>query len=393
MSKKNILLKIFLPLLILAIGIAGAVVITKIKKPPQKHQPPELGLLVDVMQVESRPHQVNVHATGTVQPSQEISVVPEVSGKVTWLSPQLVNGGFLGKGEKLIQIDQRDYLLAVNRAKAELAQAEVALQTEQQQSRIALDEWQRLDMPDKGKPNPLVLREPQMQSAQANLDAARAGLEQAKLNLQRTTLYAPFNCRVRTEQVDPGQYLRAGSAIVTLAGTDRVEISVPLPLSELQWLSIPRADWNGSGSSATLSTTTGDKKHQWNGRVVRSLGEINGNSHMATVVVAVDDPYRMQNRAENGQFDLAVGLFVDIVLHGQTLPEVVPIPREILRENNTVWVVDAEDRLQIRPVHVLRRERELLLIDSGINSGEKLVITTLDGVAEGLKLRPVQQEQ
>jgi RND family efflux transporter MFP subunit len=296
------------------------------------------------------------------------------------------------KGEKLLEIDRRDYLLAVNQAQAEMARVRVSLQTEQQQAQLALQEWQLLEMADKGEPNPLVLREPQLQREQANLAAAKASLEQAELNLQRTVLYAPFNCRIRTEQVDPGQYLRAGSAIATLAGTDRVEISVPLPLSELQWLAIPRAGRDYAGSPATLSLQTGKQIYQWQGGIVRSLGEIDSNSHMATIIVAVDDPYRLQKDADKKQLDLANGLFVNIVLHGKKLQSIVPIPRDSLRENNSVWIADLEDRLQIRSVHILRRERDLLLIDSGLMEGERLVLTTLDGVADGLQLRPVQQE-
>lgn len=393
MSKKNILTKVFLPLLILAVGIAGTILLTRMQKPPQKQQTPESGLLVEVLEVENRSHQVNVHATGTVQPSMEVSLVPEISGKVVWLSPQMISGGFLQKGEKLLTIDNRDYRLAVNQAKAELARTQVALQMEQQQARIALEEWQRLEMPDKGEPSPLVLHEPQLQMEQANLAAAQASLEQAELNLQRTELYAPFNCRIRSEQVDPGQYLRAGTAIAMLAGTDQVEISVPLPLAELQWLTIPRPNQNTTGSLATLSLKTGKRSYRWKGQIVRSLGEINSNSHMATIVVAVDDPYRLQKNADREQFDLANGLFVDIVLHGKKLPNIVPIPRDSLRENSSVWIADLEDRLQIRSVHILRRERDLLLIDDGLVGGERLVLTTLDGVADGLQLRPVLQEQ
>lgn len=393
MSKKPLLIKTVVPLLILAVAVFGTLQLIRMQKAPRKQPPPQRGLLVDVLQVTSGDHRIRVHATGTVQPDMEISLVPEVSGKVTWLSPQLVPGGFLQKGETLLNIDQRDYRLAVDQAKAELARAQVALQTEQQQARVALEEWQRLEMPDKGEPNPLVLREPQLQRERANLAAARASLEQAQLNLQRTVMYAPFNCRVRSEQVDPGQYLRAGTAVATLAGTDRVEIVVPLPLDQLQWIKVPRAGNQATGSPADVLLQAGKTGYRWQGRIVRALGEIDGNSHMASVVVAVDDPYRLAEDADPAQFDLATGLFVTLVLHGKTVPEIVAIPRAALRENSSVWIADAEDRLRIRPVHVLHREREQLLIDSGLAGGERLVLTTLDGAVDGLPLRPVAQEQ
>lgn len=391
MSNKNTLLKIVLPLLILLAGIAAAVALIKMQKPPQKQTPPERGLLVEVSQVESKSHQVRVYATGTVQPRQEISMIPEVSGKVVWLSPRLVTGGFLKKGEKLLEIDSRDYLLAVDSARAALAQAEVSLQTEQQQAQLALEEWQQLDLPDKGEPSSLVLREPQLQSAQATLDAARASLQQAELNLQRTILYAPFNCRVRSEQVDEGQYLKAGNSVATLAGTDQVEITVPLPLSELQWLDIPRAGQAGAGSQATVQMHAGETLYTWQGSISRAVGEVDSSSHMASIVVTVDDPYqRTSGTAES--FALAVGMYVDIILHGRTLDKVVAIPREALREESSVWIADDDNKLRVRPVHIARRERDLLLIDAGLSGGERLIETTLDGAADGMALRPTEQE-
>ncbi|MDT8419402.1 MAG: efflux RND transporter periplasmic adaptor subunit [Desulfuromonadales bacterium] len=391
MSKRSLFLKIILPLLIIAVGLAGFKMLIGMQAPPKKQAAPQKGLLVDVIRVTSAPHLVTVQATGTVQPSMEISLVPEVSGKVVWLSPKLVSGGFLSEGEKILVIDRRDYQLALNQAQAELARAEVSLQTEQQQARLALEEWQLLELADKGEPSPLVLREPQLRREQATLAAAQAGLEKARLNLERTVLYAPFNCRVRTEQVDPGQYLRAGNAIATLAGTDRVEINVPLPLSELQWLEIPRTGQSDSGAPAIITLQAEKQAFRWKGRIVRSLGEIDPRSHMATVVVAVDDPYR-QSDTEGAQFDLAVGLFVEITLHGKQLPAIVTIPRRALRENNSLWIADQDDRLRIRPVNILRREQDLLLIDAGLAGGERLILTTLDGAADGLQLRPVEQE-
>jgi len=392
MSKKNLLLKIILPLIILVIGVIGFKSLTGLSTPPKKQAQPQRGLLVEVLTIATQPHQVTVHATGSVAPGMEISLVPEVSGKIDWLSPQLVTGGFFRKGEKLLEIDQRDYRLAVEQAQATLAQAEVALQTEEQQSKLALEEWQLLNMDDKGEPSPLVLRAPQLKKEKANLDAARAGLKKAQLNLQRTTLYAPFDCRIRTEQVDPGQYLRAGTAVATLAGTAQAEIKVPLPLSELQWLDIPRAGDTHTGSRATISLTSGSERLTWTGEIVRSAGEIDPASHMATIIVAVDTADGNRSTPQ-GQLDLSVGLFVDVALHGTHLPEVVSIPRSALRENDSVWLADLEDRLQIRPVHVLRREQDTLLIDEGLSAGERMILTTLDGAVTGLLLRPMAQEQ
>lgn len=387
-KKPRLALKIILPILIIAFGVAAFKYLTGIKEAPKRQKPPQLGVLVDVIELQSRDQQIKVNASGTVVSDREISIVPEVSGKVTWISPQLVSGGLFSQGEPLLRIDPSDYRLAAERALAEIAQAQVALRTEQEKAKIALQEWQRIDLPDKGEPGPLVTREIQLQQAQANLAAARANLKQAELNLERTEIKAPFAGRIRQEQVDLGQYLRAGTSIGTFAGTDRAEIQVPLPLAELQWLTIPSAAAPDRGSLATIRTP-GDRQSQWQGRIIRSLGEIDSSSRMATVVIAIEDPYRL--KAKSGPI-LQQGQFVEVEILGRKLSQIISIPREALRTGQEVWIADG-DRLRQQPVKILRRERHQLLLESGVQPGEKLILTSVSGAADGLLLRPVEQEQ
>ncbi len=389
-KKSRMALKIILPILILLLGIGAFVGIGKLKKPPQRQTSQQLGILVDVIELQAAPHQVTVHATGTVQTEQEIALVPEVSGKVNWISPRLVGGGMFKNGETLLKIEQSDYLLTVEKARADIARAQVALKTEQERARVARQEWQRVALPDNGEPGPLVTREIQLQQEQANLAAAQANLQLASLNLQRTELKAPFNGRIRREQVDLGQYLRAGTSIGSFAGTDRAEIHIPLPTQELKWLTIPTAGSAQSGSTAYIDLP-GNRQTRWQGRIVRSLGEIDPGSRMATVVVVVDDPYQLAG--SSGLPDLATGLFVDIELLGNRLDSIISIPRDALRNNQQVWIADDNNRLRLRPVDILRREQRQLLISKGVSSGERLIMTTLSPAAEGMLLRPVMQER
>ncbi|MBE9486296.1 MAG: efflux RND transporter periplasmic adaptor subunit [Chloroflexi bacterium] len=389
-KKSRMALKIILPILILLLGIGAFVGMGKLKKPPQRQTSQQLGILVDVIELQAAPHQVTVHATGTVQTEQEIALVPEVSGKVNWISPRLVGGGLFKKDETLLKIEQSDYLLTVEKARADIARARVALKTEQERARVALQEWQRVALPDNGEPGPLVTREIQLQQEQANLAAAQANLQLASLNLQRTELKAPFNGRIRQEQVDLGQYLRAGTSIGSFAGTDRAEIHIPLPTQELKWLTIPTAGSAQSGSTAYIDLP-GNRQTRWQGRIVRSLGEIDPSSRMATVVVVVDDPYQLAG--SSGLPDLATGLFVDIELLGNRLDSIISIPRDALRNNQQVWIADDNNRLRLRPVDILRREQRQLLISKGVSSGERLIMTTLSPAAEGMLLRPVLQER
>lgn len=389
-TKSRLALKIILPLLVLIIGFAGFRMLTHLKNPPDRQQSQQQGVLVDTIKLESSNFQVTVHATGTVRAAQEIALIPEVSGKIISISPQLVNGGQFKQGETLLKIDPSNYLLAVEKAHAEIAQVQVALATERERAKIALSEWERIDISDKGEPGPLVSREIQLKQQQANLAAAQANLQQAQLNLQRTELKAPFNGRITQKQVDLGQYVRSGVSIGKFSGTDRAEIYVPLPYTELQWLTIPTARSQQMGSTAEIFLP-GQQSSSWQGKIVRSLGEIDPTTRMATIIVTVDNPYR-QNAAAS-QPTLEVGMFVDIQLKGKYLDNVISIPRKALRNNQQVWVLDGENRLQIRKVEIARRERDQLLISKGLSSDEQVVITPLSAAADGMLLRQIKQEQ
>ena len=387
-KKSRLALKIILPLLILVIGFVGFNMMGKLKKTPQRQRPPQLGILVDVIELEAKTHQVKVHATGTVQAEQEIALVPEVSGKVSWISPQLVSGGLFKKGDVLLKIETSDFELAIEKARAEIAQVQVAVATEQERAKVALSEWERIDIADKRKPGPLVTREIQLRQQQANLTAAEANLEQAQLNLKRTELKAPFNGRIRQEQVDLGQYLRTGTSIGSFAGTDRAEIHIPLPAKELAWLDIPSAAQK-KGSPATIYLPD-NSEVSWAGKLIRSFGEIDPNSRMTTVVVEVVDPYQLKNKLN--QTTLPNGLFVDVELHGEKFANIISIPRKAFHADDLVWIADNENHLNLRSVEVLRREKQQIMIKSGVQPGEKLILTTLSGATEGTLLRPVLQE-
>jgi RND family efflux transporter MFP subunit len=309
---------------------------------------------------------------------------------VTKIAPGCIAGGFFRKGEVLFRIEDTDYRLGVDRARATLAKAEYELAAMEGQARIARQEWERLQLGNGEEPNPLVLYQPQMKNAGAALLSARAALRQAELDLERTVLRAPFNAVIRSESVDPGQYVRAGTSVAMLAGTDQAEIVVPLPLDELAWLQIPRQGRKVPGSSATVQLTAGDNAFRWTGRVARRLGDVDPQGRMARLVVAVDDPFGL--RGGGGERpDLAMGTFVQIVLHGAALQDVTTIPAAALRDGSTVWIMN-DEHLKIRPVKVVRRAHDEVVIGNDLAPGDRVVLTNLAGVAEGMKLRPAGEE-
>lgn len=389
MSFKAKLFRIIVPVSIILGGVVVMLILVLFRPAPQKEVRQNPGALVEVLSVAIEDHKVQVIGTGTVHARQETNITPQVSGTIIHIAPNFIAGGLFAKGDLLFKIEDVDYKLAVDRARSAIAQAELELAREESDARVARQEWERLSNNGSEEPNPLVLHEPQLKNARANVASAKAALKQAELDLGRTRIFAPFNCRVRSEEIDIGQYVQSGKSVATLAGTDHAEIVVPLPLEELQWLRIPRQGKKNNGSPATVRIDAGNQSYTWKGKVVRSLGEVDVRGRMARIVVSVADPYHLTNNRSNGEPDLEVGMFVDVMIHGEILHNVFSIPRSALREKETVWIVDGENKLRIRPVSVVRKERDVIVIGEGLKEGERLVLTSLSGAADGMKLRPM----
>ncbi len=205
----------FQALLAVGIVIAGvliALVFIKFKKTPQRKETEILAPLVKVERLDRRDIQMVIRGYGTVSPRVQVEIVPQVSGKVVLVNPQFKAGGFIRRGEQILKIDPRDYDLAVRQANSAVAEAQVKLDLERAEAKVARVEWQQIN-PDKEPTSPLVFREPQIRQAQARLESAKAGLATAHLNLERTQLSLPIDALVMSENVDLGQYVMIGQSV------------------------------------------------------------------------------------------------------------------------------------------------------------------------------------
>ncbi len=375
-----------LPIVILALGgIAAKVLIDSYKEPtpePLTVEPP----LVRVIPAKFESQTLVVATEGTVAPRSEAQLIPEVSGKVVEISPSFVPGGFFAEEEVLLRIDPREYELAIPQARAVVEQARLRLAEEGQQAEISRKEWAELG---EGEPSRFLFREPQIAAAKASLAAAEAALEQAEQNLERTTLRAPFAGRVRSKQVDLGQFVQRGTHLGQVYPADVAEIRLPVPNAELQYCSLPLgfADANSAvpGPKVRLTARFGGKDYTWDGQIVRTEAEIDARTRMINAIAQVRDPYGQ--RAGSGHPPLAVGLFVRAEIQGKRVRDMVRMPRSVLRGIDTVYVVDRDGTLHFRTVDVFRRERDTAWIRSGIEPGEQVCISPLEAAVDGMSVR------
>jgi RND family efflux transporter MFP subunit len=387
MSAKSKLLKIGLPFLIIGLAVVATKTMIGGRQGPAKVARIERGALVETMVATKSARLITIHSTGTVQPHQEVTIIPQVSGRVISQSPKLISGGFFKKGETLFSIETIDYELARERARASLAKMEYELSAVESRARIARTEWDIMKNGQSPPANSLVLYGPQLKDAHANLASARAALRQAEIELERTTVTAPFNGVIRSENIDAGQYVKAGTGVLVISGTDSAEVVVPVNLNDLHWLEIPGPGRGKATSSAEILLPTGNRSFIWPGRIARVLAEVDAQGRMARLVVTIQDPYLLKTKGAPGQPALAIGSFVEVAFTGRTMTEIFVLPRQALRDHSTVWVMTADNLLKIRKVTTARLERDEVFISEGLEAGEQVILTNLTGAANGMKLR------
>ncbi len=376
-----------LAIAVIALGVVGfgALKGSKIEIKREKRAPS--APLVRTMTVRTGPEPVWVRGEGTVRPLKEIQLIPQVAGKVIYVSPNLVNGGAFSKDEVLLRIDPVDYELSVTLAKARVMDAESRLQFAEEEAAAGKEEWRLLYPKEKegSGPPPLVAKEPQLAAARARLEADRADLRKAILNLERTALNAPFDGRVGQETVDVGQHVNQGQALASLFSTEAAEIVVPLENSALEWLKVPGFTTDkGPGASAKVHARIAGQLAAWDGEVVRTEGKLDERTRMVNVVVHVERPYDRRP-------PLALGLFVSVDIKGVTIEGATIVPRAALRQGNVVWVVDEESRINFREVKVARIQGESVLIREGLKDGEVVVLSTLKAVSDNMAVRVLQE--
>mgnify|MGYP001828986024 CR=1 FL=1 len=377
MSNKT--LKGLIPLIVLVLGIAAAAWLVSARQAPERTERPPLGPLVEVMPAQIADVPVVVVGHGEVVARVAVDVVPQVAGRVVKVHRSLVAGGFFRANEALVVIDPRDYELALERAQASVARAQVSIQRERAEAVVAREEWDELH-PGEEAPG-LVVREPQIRQAEADLAAANADLASAQLNLERTHVSLPFDGVVVSESVDVGQFVGSTNRLARVYGTEVVDVRVPLDSRELAWFDVPSRN-GGEGPRADVSVTFGGSRSTWEGRVTRMEAQVDQTSRMVHVVVEVEDPY---NTSE-GHPALLPGTFVDVRIHGKTLENVVPIPRFAVREGDQVWVFE-DGKLAVRRVQILRSDRHQTLVASGIDADDLVIVSSLDAVTDGMVVR------
>lgn len=383
-------LRVITPILVLVVSIGVVQALSAAKPAPEKKEESQRLISLYVDEVKSDMVTISVKTQGEVRPKTEIDLIPQVSGRIVAVSGSFAEGAEFSPGETLIKIDDTNYKLAVIRAQARVAEAQVAVQRELANAKIKEDHW--LDKRTSGEPTAYALNKPQVLEAEAKLMAAEADLKEARLDVARTEINVPFLGRVREKNVGIGQYVTAGMPLGRVFSTDTVEVRLALTDAQLAELNLPMGFMADALNAPVVqfNARVGSKEQSWTGRIVRTHASIDQQTRLIYAIAEVEDPYGLGS--DNGA-PMAVGMFVQAKIAGVNSQTAMVLPRLALRNADKVYVVNDNNRLEIRTVEVLSTSMETVFVTAGVNVGEKVVTSTIPAAIDGMEVRAITREQ
>ena len=373
----SFLSKAILPIVIIGAGIGAMSALINSGEAEQRVDVVPPPLQVEVIKVAQSEELVKVYASGVVQPSHQVNLVPQVQGKVVYVADGLRSGSRFRKGEVIARIEQADYKLAVAGERSRVEQAKLNLTIEKERELDAQREWELLG--NTGEAPELASRKPQLRLAELGVEAAEAGLQRAELALSRTVLKAPFDCIVKSEQLELGQVV-GGSPVATLQGTEQFQVRVSVPTAHLPNLHIPGINGDDGSKADVRFQVSNDVELHKEGHVLGLESELDPQARTINVLIGIDDPM------SGDGLPLLIGSYVDVELDGQSVMETVRIPSTALREGSYVLIADAEDKLAKKDVKIGWFDQADVVLTAGLTAGDRIVTTSMSYPIYGAEL-------
>jgi RND family efflux transporter MFP subunit len=377
-------LLICIGILLLAALTVGAIFLTE-PTAQRTSASRQTAMLVDVTPVEHGTFRPTIVAMGSVRAEQEIVLSPRVGGEIVAIAESFTPGGFVEAGEVLLQIDPADFETTLLQRQSVLRQATAELEMELGRQDLAKRDYEQLEGTISDEYKTLVLREPQLDTARAGVEAAEAAVRQAQLDLERTRIRAPFAAHILSREANVGSQVAPGQPLGQLVGVESYWVEATVPVADLRWIDFPQ-DGGAPGAGARIRNRAAWPEDTFRtGRVHRLIGALENPTRLARVLLTVADPLAHEPGSA-GLPPLMVGSFVEAQIEGKPIENVIRMDRDYLRQNDTVWV-NAGGELRIRDVKVVFRDTAYAYIGAGLSADDSVVTTNLANVVEGAGLR------
>jgi RND family efflux transporter MFP subunit len=388
--------------------------------PPEAPRRPQPTQPVEVEAKPLRPteHQVELLSQGTVRPRMESVLGAEVSGRIIEIDPDFRDGALVEEGAVLVRIDPSGYALAVEELEQEQALAEAALAEldvavaavevaiGHATERLAIEQAQLdrvLELNRQGMATEDQLLERRARhlasretlanhessrltlltrhtTRESELAVAASRLAQARDDLARTTVRAPFRARVVRRLVGEGQIVSPGVVLGEVYAAGALEVRLPLSLRELSFLELSAP--GATPPEVSFSVRAGDHTLTWIGRVVGLEAMADADSRQVAVIAEIDP-----SPAQASAAILRPGMFLSARIQGRILSDVFVLPRSAAPAEDVILVVDADGLLRRRAVEVVWRTPELLVIRGGVSAGDLLCTSPVVFAGESLAVQ------
>jgi RND family efflux transporter MFP subunit len=418
--KKGGLFKTIRVFVVILIALVFAVVLVVLRPKAERQVPVDKGLLVEVLPAKAENINMVVESFGTVAPRESLKLVAQVRGPIVDIDPAFKEGGFVQKNTRLIQIDPRTYRLEVERSNVQIKQAEAELKRLAQEAinlqarakiagsdvKLANNEYLRLkklidrkviaqSQLDKAEQaylasqerlqalnNQLALIDPQKEQLIAARDMARVMYQEARLDLERSSIVAPFEGWVLEKAVEVGQHVNIGQQLGQIYSAGQLDIEVRIPSKDLKWF----LDDMGIEKpiSADVVFNNGGSENIWTGRVARIKAMMDQRTRTLPMVIEVDET-GITSQQKNS-FRLRPGMFVTVRIKGKEIQNVFVLPRYLVYPGDVIYTVK-DDILKPNPVKILRGYKDTVVIGEGLSEGELIVKSPLSSPSEGMRVR------
>ncbi|MBH0058597.1 efflux RND transporter periplasmic adaptor subunit [Pseudoalteromonas sp. SWXJZ94C] len=376
--------KIIVPAVIITVTLL-IIWFLKTNSPQSKRSgsPPKATVSVAVLDIKPQNYQVIVESYGTVKPRTQSLLVAQASGQIIKVSDEFREGGFFKKGDVLLKLDDRDHQAEVKSAQADLLAAEQRLLEEKARGQQAITDWKRLGGSDQA--STLVLREPQLAAAEAEVLSAQATLEKANLDLERTEITAPYAGRILSRSVDLGQVVSENMQLATIYAIDSVEIRLPIKNRDLSFVNLPERYRDGEKNQAgSVVKFTSDLvgEQTWQGQLSRTEGAIDEGAQQLYAVAKINDPYKS---AANNQYPIKIGQYIKAQITGKTVSNALIIPNSTIYQGTYVYIVE-EGVLKRKDIQLTWQNATQAMVKTGLQANDRLVTTPLGQVSSGTQV-------
>ena len=419
-----------------AIGILVFLFLVKTKSAPPKREQPKIARQVRIINIEKADLLPRTKAYGSVQPAKTWQAVPQVKGKIQWIHPQLKKGGRVKKDDVIIKIDPTEYQLSIAQAEANIqnldaqigklriteANSRALLKIEKNNlelRKVELDREKKLvasqmsakSVYEKEQQN-YYSQQYKVQSLVNNLNTipsdkkllnsqmkqSHLQLESAKLQLGYTILRAPFGGVVAKSNVEQWQYIQPGQVVAEIEAINLMEIEIQLTdgrhlfFASRDRISQFRSNRDSKTMgeileiSAVVRPDGGNSPSELPGKLIRSTANIDQQTRTPGVVIQVrNDPSKP---AQSGPPFLIKGMYCEVELTGKIQKDLIMVPNNAVHTNNTVYILNKENRLEKRQIDIWFTQESLTIIKSGLSPGEKLIVTDIVPAVDGMLLEP-----